>query len=125
MLEQNTLFSAILERLGFRFTALAARVRLGASRVLAKTQILLMVDFDGGPWLADVGFGTGGVLLLASVARPGDSAGHRACCLRSIGENVGDCPLPAPRRKFLPIPWEMVSLLPPGDACLQSAKRLK
>lgn len=61
--EQNTLFSAVLERLGFRLTALAARVRLGASRVLAKTHMLIMVDLDGGPWLADVGFGTGGLLM--------------------------------------------------------------
>lgn len=61
--EQNTLFSAVLESLGFRVTALAARVRLGASRVLAKTHMLLMVDLDGGPWLADVGFGTGGLLM--------------------------------------------------------------
>ncbi|HJT33013.1 MAG TPA: arylamine N-acetyltransferase [Pirellulales bacterium] len=61
--EQNTLLAAVLENLGFRVTTLAARVRLGASRLLAKTHMLLMVDLDGGPWLADVGFGTGGLLL--------------------------------------------------------------
>lgn len=61
--EQNTLLAAVLESLGFRVTALAARVRLGASRVLAKTHMLLTVDLDGGPWLADVGFGTGGLLM--------------------------------------------------------------
>lgn len=59
--EHNTLLAAVLEELGFRVTALAARVRLGASRVLPKTHMLLMVEFDG-LWLADVGFGTGGLL---------------------------------------------------------------
>ncbi|HEX5447434.1 MAG TPA: arylamine N-acetyltransferase [Pirellulales bacterium] len=82
--EHNTLLAAALEELGFRVTALAARVRLGASRVLSKTHMLLMVDLEsppkvavrsariaacqdpatapGAPWLADVGFGTGGLL---------------------------------------------------------------
>lgn len=60
--EHNTLLAAVLEELGFRVTTLAARVRLGASRVLPKTHMLLLVELDG-PWLADVGFGTGGLLM--------------------------------------------------------------
>src|SRR5579863_4240379 len=35
--EQNTLFAAVLERFGFSVTALAARVRKGATRVLPRT----------------------------------------------------------------------------------------
>jgi N-hydroxyarylamine O-acetyltransferase len=61
--EQNTLFAAVLERAGFRLTRLAARVRLGATRVLPRTHMLLRVEVEGRPWLADVGFGTVGPLL--------------------------------------------------------------
>ena len=60
--EQNTLLAAVLERLGFRVTQLSARVRLGASRVLPRTHMLLAVDAEGKRWLVDVGFGTGGPL---------------------------------------------------------------
>ena len=60
--EQNSLFAAVLERIGFRVTTLAARVRKGASRVLPRTHMLLSVDAADSPWLADVGFGTGGLL---------------------------------------------------------------
>ena len=60
--EQNTLLAAVLERLGFGVTLLSARVRLGANRVLPRTHMLLAVDAAGERWLADVGFGTGGLL---------------------------------------------------------------
>lgn len=60
--EQNTFFSAVLERLGFRVTRLAARVRRGTSRFLPRTHMLLQVEADGAPWLADVGFGGDGPL---------------------------------------------------------------
>jgi len=60
--EQNTLFAAVLERLGFRVTRLEARVRLGAHRILPRTHMLLQVEADDRAWLADVGFGTGGLL---------------------------------------------------------------
>ena len=59
--EQNLLFSAVLERLGFRLTRLAARVRFRADRPLPRTHMLLLVDVDGGRWLADVGFGSEGL----------------------------------------------------------------
>jgi arylamine N-acetyltransferase len=45
--EQNTLFAAALEALGFRVTRLAARVRLGAARLLPRTHMLLGVDVGG------------------------------------------------------------------------------
>lgn len=60
--EQNTLFAAALEALGFRVTRLAARVRSGATRVLPRTHMLLEVEADGGAWLCDVGFGGEGPL---------------------------------------------------------------
>jgi N-hydroxyarylamine O-acetyltransferase len=58
--EQNTLFQAALGALGFRVTALAARVRVGATEVRPRTHMLLRVDLPEGPFLADVGFGGDG-----------------------------------------------------------------
>jgi N-hydroxyarylamine O-acetyltransferase len=60
--EQNTLFAAALERIGFRVTTLAARVRYGSTDVRPLTHMLLRVDLDEGPRLADVGFGSDGPL---------------------------------------------------------------
>jgi N-hydroxyarylamine O-acetyltransferase len=61
--EQNLLFSAVLQRLGFSVTQLAARVLYRSRRKLPRTHILLLVDVDGATWLADVGFGLEGLLL--------------------------------------------------------------
>jgi N-hydroxyarylamine O-acetyltransferase len=61
--EQNSLFAAVLERLGFRVTPLAARVRYRATGLLPRTHMLLRVETDDGPYLADVGFGGDGLLL--------------------------------------------------------------
>jgi N-hydroxyarylamine O-acetyltransferase len=55
--EQNTLFAAVLERVGFAVTPYAARVRLGATRVSPRTHMTLQVDVAGAAYLADVGFG--------------------------------------------------------------------
>jgi N-hydroxyarylamine O-acetyltransferase len=63
--EQNNLFAAALEALGFRLTRLAARVRSGrppGSEPLPRTHMLLSVDIEGTQWLADVGFGLEGLL---------------------------------------------------------------
>jgi N-hydroxyarylamine O-acetyltransferase len=60
--EQNTLFGAVLEQLGFRLTRLAARVRRGTTRFLPRTHMMLLVDVEGVSWLADVGFGGDGPL---------------------------------------------------------------
>jgi N-hydroxyarylamine O-acetyltransferase len=60
--EQNILFASVLEHLGFSVTRLAARVRLGAGRLLPRTHMLLKVDIAGTSWLADVGFGGEGLL---------------------------------------------------------------
>jgi N-hydroxyarylamine O-acetyltransferase len=57
--EQNTLFLHALRALGFEAIACEARVRNGASRVLPRTHMLLIVTVEGRRWLCDVGFGTG------------------------------------------------------------------
>jgi N-hydroxyarylamine O-acetyltransferase len=61
--EQNLLFSAVLQRLGYSVTQLAARVLYRNRRKLPRTHMLLRVDVEGAPWLADVGFGRDGLLL--------------------------------------------------------------
>jgi N-hydroxyarylamine O-acetyltransferase len=60
--EHNLLFAALLERLGFSVTRLAARVRMGNARILPSTHMTLNVSVNGGLWLADVGFGGEGLL---------------------------------------------------------------
>ncbi len=60
--EQNTLFLAVLQSLGFAVIPCEARVRLGAPEVLPRTHMLLLVRLDGAFWLCDVGFGGEGLL---------------------------------------------------------------
>ena len=59
--EQNTVFAAVLEALGFAVTPLGARVRLGGRRDSSRTHMLLAVRADGRDVLCDVGFGGGGL----------------------------------------------------------------
>jgi N-hydroxyarylamine O-acetyltransferase len=56
--EQNTLFAAVLEELGFRVTTLGGRVRLGVppTTMSARSHMLLRVDLAEGAHLVDVGF---------------------------------------------------------------------
>ncbi len=68
--EQNSLFAAVMEHLGFQVTRLAARVRMGDERSTPRTHMVLAVDIDGARWLADVGFG--GDTLLDPIALEGD-----------------------------------------------------
>ena len=59
--EQNILLAAALESLGFSVRRLAGRVRWMAPPGAPdgpRTHMLLRVDLDEGPYLADVGFGT-------------------------------------------------------------------
>lgn len=60
-LEHATLFGAVLDRFGFTATRLNARIAdpADASKLRPRTHALLRVDGDGGPWIADVGFGFG------------------------------------------------------------------
>ncbi|SHF38382.1 arylamine N-acetyltransferase family protein [Streptoalloteichus hindustanus] len=60
--EQNTLFAAVLERLGYPVRGLAARVLMGSRKIRPATHALLRIEIDGHSWLADVGFGGGGLL---------------------------------------------------------------
>jgi N-hydroxyarylamine O-acetyltransferase len=71
--EQNRLFAAALEALGFAVTTLAARVRFGASSVRPRTHMLLQVDVDGSRLLADVGFGVFGLLMPVPLDDRGES----------------------------------------------------
>lgn len=60
--EQNSLFAAALEEIGFPVMRLSARVRAGQERVLPRTHMLLKVEADGASWICDVGFGGWGLL---------------------------------------------------------------
>ncbi|WP_306334838.1 arylamine N-acetyltransferase [Streptomyces sp. KL118A] len=60
--EQNLLFAAALERIGFDVTGLAARVRVGAASTRAVSHMLLKVEVDGEAWHCDTGFGADGLL---------------------------------------------------------------
>jgi N-hydroxyarylamine O-acetyltransferase len=59
--EQNTLFLAVLRELGFTASAMEARVRAGSADLRPRTHMILSVEIDGEPWLADVGFGGEGL----------------------------------------------------------------
>jgi N-hydroxyarylamine O-acetyltransferase len=58
--EQNALFAAVLESLGFPLRRLAARVQFGATEIRPRTHMLLEVEVENEPWLVDVGFGSTG-----------------------------------------------------------------
>lgn len=73
--EQNAVFAAALDALGFQVTRLAGRVSTGSTRINPRTHMLLRVDLDGGPWLADVGFGA--ETLLAPVPLEGDEVSEQ------------------------------------------------
>jgi N-hydroxyarylamine O-acetyltransferase len=60
--EQNGLFSAVLEQLGFSLTRLIARVHLGTNRINPRTHMLQIVETEAGPHVADVGFGGYGLI---------------------------------------------------------------
>lgn len=57
--EHNALFRHALEALGFQVTSLGARViwNRPADAITARTHMLLLVELEDGPYLADVGFG--------------------------------------------------------------------
>lgn len=71
--EQNALFAAALQALGFALTPLAARVRLSTGRVLPRTHMLLLVDAGDARWIADVGFGAEGLLWPVAFAPRSES----------------------------------------------------
>ncbi|GGX59871.1 arylamine N-acetyltransferase family protein [Streptomyces hiroshimensis] len=60
--EQNLLLAAALERIGFAFTGIGARIRMGSDKLRPVTHMALKVETDGEQWLCDVGFGGEGLL---------------------------------------------------------------
>jgi N-hydroxyarylamine O-acetyltransferase len=67
--EHNLLFQSVVDALGFRTRALAARVvwgRAADAGTPPRTHMLLLADLPGGTYLADVGFG--GMTLSAPLA---------------------------------------------------------
>jgi N-hydroxyarylamine O-acetyltransferase len=86
--EQNTLFAAVLEKIGFRVTRLAARVRLGGTGITSRGHMLLAVEADGRKFLVDVGFG-GDALLYPIPWVPGETAGQFAWQYRLMVEAPG------------------------------------
>jgi N-hydroxyarylamine O-acetyltransferase len=69
--EQNLLLYHALQALGFEVTGLAARVLWNQEdAVRARTHMLLLVDLDGTPYVADVGFG--GLTLTAPLRLAAD-----------------------------------------------------
>jgi len=77
--EQNALFKAALEAIGFAVTGLAGRVRWMSppeSPLGPRTHMTLKVDLPEGPYLADVGFGA--CLLDAPLRLQADLDQHTA-----------------------------------------------
>lgn len=61
--EHNLLFARVLEQAGFAVERLAARVRFGRVQPRPRTHMLLLVSSGADRWIADVGFGSEGLLL--------------------------------------------------------------
>jgi len=104
--EQNALFKAALEALGFRVTGLGARVRWMAppdAPLGARSHMLLKVDLADGLWLADVGFG-GHILAEPIRLATGIDQAAPAATLRLA--DVGDGALML--RTLLPTGWQDV-----------------
>jgi len=104
--EQNALFKAALDALGFQVTGLGARVRWMAppdAPLGARSHMLLKVDLADGPWLADVGFG-GHILAEPIRLATGIDQAAPAATLRLA--DVGDGALML--RTLLPTGWQDV-----------------
>ncbi len=58
--EQNGLFLAILNQLGFKAVAISARVRIDRPREYTppRTHVFILVEIEGQRWLTDVGVGS-------------------------------------------------------------------
>ncbi|MHC0433252.1 arylamine N-acetyltransferase family protein [Streptomyces sp. O3] len=61
-LEQNMLFAAALERVGFTVDRYLARIRRGDDTVRARGHAVLVVHVEGRPLLCDAGFGDEGLI---------------------------------------------------------------
>ncbi|CAM2197661.1 N-hydroxyarylamine O-acetyltransferase [Paraburkholderia kururiensis] len=101
--EHNTLFAHVLMQLGFRVTPLIARVLWGRGpdAVTARSHMLLRVDLDDGPWIADVGFG--GVTLTAPLRLAAGGVQQtplEACRLTEAADGAFDFEIQAPRQEI-------------------------
>ncbi len=84
--EQNTLFRAALEAMGFRTAALAARVRVGTTEIRPRTHMLLLVELPEGAFVADVGFGGDGLVHPVPLSEGHETwVGHTGHRLRREG----------------------------------------
>ncbi len=86
--EQNALFSAALEAIGFRLTRLCGRVRMGRpadAPLPPRTHMVLRVELADGPYLADVGFG-GDELLYPIPLAEGPPHVQEAWCYQLVRE---------------------------------------
>jgi len=74
--EQNSLLRAVLLALGFQVTNLATRVlwNLPSGTIAPRSHMVLWVNIDGGPYIADVGFG--GLTLTTPLALTPDIEHH-------------------------------------------------
>lgn len=73
--EQNTLFAAVLRRLGFRLRVLGARVQSTTGAIYPRTHMVLDVEVEQDRYLVDVGFGgrgpTSALVMQAGVEQQG------------------------------------------------------
>ncbi len=93
--EHNLLLRHVLDALGYRTTGLAARVMWTAPRdvVRPRSHMLLRVEVEGEPYVADVGFGgltlTGPLRLVPDAVQ---ATPHEPFRLRLVGDRgAGDC----------------------------------
>ena len=95
--EHNSHLLHVLGALGFAVTPLSARVRVNRARddTPPRTHVLVRVDLDGTPWLADVGVGglspTAPLRLdpEAEQATPHEPRPTRGCSIRSSSATPG------------------------------------
>ncbi len=120
--EQNSLLAAALETLGFPVVRLAARVRLGAERARPRTHMALLVEAEGEPWLADVGFGGWGLIEPIPLREDRETQqGAWGFRLRREGEEwILSCPqspLAADQYSFTLEPQLPIDYEPPNHYC--------
>jgi N-hydroxyarylamine O-acetyltransferase len=60
--EQNGLFRLVLQQLGFGVTSLVGRNLLAGHPLRPRAHQVLLVQWEGQPWLVDLGFGTNGLI---------------------------------------------------------------
>ncbi len=113
--EQNGLFTAVLEFIGFRITRLSGRVRL-FNRLMPRTHMVFLAEADGRQWLGDVGFGGWGLFepIPLELDRPVQQHGWTFALRQEDNQYVlqcAECPIAVDQYAFtlephLPIDYE-------------------